>query len=108
MSTAVFVLLCAGFSWWLSLCVNTVSVRPLRIRYKTAGRPPALFLSSLFAAFTRYDLLGRSTLHQAALPAAVFDVLHSQFGVRKECFASPFDCCHKLHDYFSPFPDTDR
>ena len=42
---------------------------------------------------------------QAALPDQVFKVLHDEFGVTQEMFASPFNCYFKR--YCSAFADTD-
>ena len=41
----------------------------------------------------------------AALPRKVFDLLHRNFHVTFECFASPFNCYFK--QYCSAFSDTD-
>jgi len=46
-----------------------------------------------------------SGLH-AALPSKVFEVLHGEFGVELECYASPLNCY--FPSYCSAFFDTDH
>ncbi|KAJ3602425.1 hypothetical protein NHX12_030180 [Muraenolepis orangiensis] len=68
------------------------------------------FLSRVWCLIKRYQVLfgggvNEGTGLQGALPVSVFQVLHKQFGVSFECFASPLNCYFK--QFCSAFPDTD-
>lgn len=59
---------------------------------------------ALAALLLRYDPFGGGS-YQCSLPALVFDVLKSEFGVFLECFASPLNA--HFPRYCSAFEDTD-
>lgn len=69
-----------------------------------------LFHRRLWCMLKRYQVIFgandfEANVYQAALPVAVYKVLHEQFGVTMECFASPLNCYFK--SYCSLCPDTD-
>uniref|UniRef100_A0A8C6WHN7 mRNA (2'-O-methyladenosine-N(6)-)-methyltransferase n=1 Tax=Neogobius melanostomus TaxID=47308 RepID=A0A8C6WHN7_9GOBI len=68
------------------------------------------FLSRVWCLLKRYQMMFGSGTHegtglQGALPVSVFEVLHRQFGVSFECFASPLNSYFK--QFCSAFSDTD-
>mmetsp|Transcript_50274 Transcript_50274/g.106838 ORF Transcript_50274/g.106838 Transcript_50274/m.106838 type:complete len:637 (-) Transcript_50274:121-2031(-) len=62
------------------------------------------FEKRALAVALRYEALG-GTGFQLALPTTAFEVLHKNFQVCAECFASPFNCWFPW--YCSAFIDTD-
>lgn len=63
------------------------------------------FNRRVFCLLERYHTLGGPT-YQCSVTQQSFDVLRKEFGVTKECFASPFNRNTRL--YWSAFEDTDR
>ena len=63
------------------------------------------FNRRLFCLLERYHALGGPT-YQCSVTQKSFDVLRKEFGVTKECFASPFNKSTAV--YWSAFADTDR
>lgn len=68
------------------------------------------FLSRVWCLLKRYQVMFGGGIHegaglQGALPVSVFEVLHRQFGVSFECFASPLNSYFK--QFCSAFPDID-
>lgn len=64
-----------------------------------------LFNRRVFCLLWRYSALGGPT-YQCSITQKSFDVLRTDFGVTKECFASPFN--KNTAVYWSAFADTDR
>jgi Phosphorylated CTD interacting factor 1 WW domain len=62
------------------------------------------FHDALFACLLRYESLQGGGF-QAAITGDVFNVLLQRFGVRMECFASPFNC--RYAPFCTAFPDSD-
>jgi Phosphorylated CTD interacting factor 1 WW domain len=62
------------------------------------------FHDSLFACLLRYESLQGGGF-QAAITGDVFNVLLQRFGVKMECFASPFNC--RYAPFCTAFPDSD-
>ncbi|XP_072296180.1 mRNA (2'-O-methyladenosine-N(6)-)-methyltransferase [Eucyclogobius newberryi] len=68
------------------------------------------FLSRVWCLLKRYQAMfgagcNEGTGLQGALPVTVFEVLHKQFGISFECFASPLNSYYK--QFCSAFPDID-
>lgn len=63
-----------------------------------------LFNRRVFCVLERYATLGGPT-YQCSVTKQSFDVMRKEFGVTKECFASPFNRNAAL--YWSAFADTD-
>lgn len=66
-----------------------------------------IFHRRLWCMLKRYNNIFDTECHvyQAALPVSVYKVLHSQFNVTVECFASPLNCYFR--NFCSLCPDTD-
>jgi phosphorylated CTD-interacting factor 1 len=62
------------------------------------------FLRRLFCVLMRYTTLG-GPMYQCSCTGKAFTVMSREFGVKYECFASPFN--HNADTYWSAFPDTD-
>lgn len=63
------------------------------------------FARRVFCLLRRYDAVGGPT-YQCSVTREVFGVLRDDFGVAKECFASPLN--RNAEVFWSAFPDTDR
>lgn len=92
-----------------SLTLNEAHLLKLHELYRRTsgvdiGLDDPAFRACVFCALQRYESLGGAGL-QAALSPRAFDVLRDAFGVRAECFASPFNC--RYDTFCSAFPDVD-
>ena len=67
------------------------------------------FNSAIFCLLTRYDSLQgchhKNGGNQAAIHHECFEILHADFDVEMECFASPLNC--HFSSFCSAFLDTD-
>jgi len=79
-------------------------LRRLYATHCTEDAQAALFGRRLFCMLKRYEAVGGPT-YQCSVTRWTFDVLRAEFGVTKECFASPFN--RNAEVYWSAFPDTD-
>lgn len=87
--------------------ISGLHLEALRTLYSTHSQDDAdqqHFNRRLFCLLMRYDAVG-GPMYQCSITEKTFEVLRSQFGVAKECFASPFN--HNADVYWSAFPDTD-
>ena len=62
------------------------------------------FLRRIFCVLMRYTTLG-GPMYQCSCTSKAFTVMSGKFGVKYECFASPFN--RNADTYWSAFPDTD-
>lgn len=91
----------------VSTRISGLHLEALRGLYTTHSQGDAgheHFNRRLFCLLMRYDAVG-GPMYQCSITEKTFEVLRSQFGVAKECFASPFN--HNAEMYWSAFPDTD-
>lgn len=91
----------------ISTRISGLHLEALRALYTTHSQGDAghqHFNRRLFCLLMRYEAVG-GPMYQCSITEKTFEVLRSQFGVAKECFASPFN--HNADVYWSAFPDTD-
>jgi hypothetical protein len=87
--------------------VSVPHLEQLRALYATHSTDDAgaqHFNRRVFCLLKRYEAVGGPT-YQCSVTRTTFDVLRAEFGVTKECFASPFN--RNAEVYWSAFPDTD-
>ena len=81
------------------------SLRQLYRTHTPSDREEADFARRVFCLLRRYDAVGGPT-YQCSVTREVFAVLRKDFGVTKECFASPLN--RNADVFWSGFADTDR
>ena len=75
-------------------------------RHKAKGLEPELAKARIFSMALRYETLADHKVGTPlALPPTAFDAARSQFGVRHECFTTPWS--NGTAAFCSFFPDTD-
>lgn len=84
---------------------HLVSLRKLYRAHTPADIEETDFARRVFCLLRRYDAVGGPT-YQCSVTREVFGVLRDEFGVTKECFASPLN--RNAEVFWSAFPDTDR
>jgi phosphorylated CTD-interacting factor 1 len=87
-------------------CISDMHLKQLQDLYsKHSGDIQGKhFNRRLYCLLIRYETLN-APMYQCSCTKKTFDVMSQQFGVTKECFASPFNKNAEI--YWSAFPDTD-